>query len=91
MVHVASSQRSRGREAKDGRFDGVECDVVEVGPNYPSVVVVFILAHRGILVFCFSHINRTIGLLWECASLDPSPTPFTLGFHFCRVWVCFMS
>jgi hypothetical protein len=51
MVHVASSQRSRGREAKDGQFNGVRCVAVEVGPNYPSVVVVFILAHKGIQVF----------------------------------------
>jgi hypothetical protein len=48
-VHVASSLRSHGREAKDG---GIGCSAVEVGPNYPSVVV-FISTHRGILVFCF--------------------------------------
>jgi hypothetical protein len=42
IVHVVSSWRSRGREAKDDRFDGVGCDVVEVRPNYPSVVVVLI-------------------------------------------------
>jgi hypothetical protein len=36
---------------KDGRFDGVGYDVVEVGPNYPLLVVIFLLAHRGILVF----------------------------------------
>jgi hypothetical protein len=53
MVHMASSRRSRGREVKDGRFDGVACDAIEVRPNYHSVVVVFISAHRGILVFCF--------------------------------------
>jgi hypothetical protein len=34
MVHVASSRRSRGSEEKDGFFDGVECDAVEVKPNY---------------------------------------------------------
>jgi hypothetical protein len=50
---VASSRRSCGIEAKDGRFNGVGCGAVEVGPNYPSVVVVFILAHMGILVFGF--------------------------------------
>jgi hypothetical protein len=53
MVHVASSWRSRGREAKDGRFNCVECDAAEVRPNYPLVVVVFISAHGGILVFYF--------------------------------------
>jgi hypothetical protein len=35
VVHVASSQRSRGSEAKDSWFDGVGCGAVEVGPNYP--------------------------------------------------------
>jgi hypothetical protein len=33
VVYVASSRRSRGSEIKDGRFDDVGCDVVEVGPN----------------------------------------------------------
>jgi hypothetical protein len=54
MVHVASSQRSHGSEVKDGRFNGIGCSTVEVGPNYPSLVVIFLLAHRGILVFWFS-------------------------------------
>jgi hypothetical protein len=53
MVHVASSRRSRGREAKDSRFDSIGCGAVEVRPSYPSVVVAFILPHMGILVFCF--------------------------------------
>jgi hypothetical protein len=43
VVHVASSWRSRGSEAKDGRFDGVGCGVVKVGPNYPSLDVIFLL------------------------------------------------
>jgi hypothetical protein len=51
VVHVASSQRSHGSEVKDGRLDGVGCSVVEVGPNYPSLVIIFHLVHRGILVF----------------------------------------
>jgi hypothetical protein len=51
VVHVASSQRLRGSEAKDGRFDGVGCGVVEIGPNYHSLDVIFLLAHMGILVF----------------------------------------
>jgi hypothetical protein len=53
MVHIASSRRLHGREAKDDRFDGVGCDAVEIEPNYPLVVVVFISAHMSILVFCF--------------------------------------
>jgi hypothetical protein len=55
MVHVASSRRSCGSEAKDGRFDGVGCGAAKVGPNYPSLVIVFFLDHRGILVFCFCY------------------------------------
>jgi hypothetical protein len=51
VVHMTSSQRSRENEAKDGQFNDVECDVVEVGPNYHSLVVIFLLAHRSILVF----------------------------------------
>jgi hypothetical protein len=39
---------------KDGLFDGIGCGVVEVGPNYPSLDVILLLAHRGILVFWFS-------------------------------------
>jgi hypothetical protein len=50
MVHVASSQNG----TKDRRFDGVGCGAVEVRPIYPSLVVIFLLAHRGILVFWFS-------------------------------------
>jgi hypothetical protein len=53
MVHVASSQKSRGREVKDGRFDSNGCGTAKVRPNYPSMVVVFILAHKGIQIFCF--------------------------------------
>jgi hypothetical protein len=45
VVHVVSSRRSRGSEAKDGRFDGVGCDIVKVGPNYPSLDVIFLLSH----------------------------------------------
>jgi hypothetical protein len=51
MVHVASSWRSRGSEVKDGRFDGVGCGTVEVGPNYHSLDEILLLVHRGILVF----------------------------------------
>jgi hypothetical protein len=52
---MASSQRSRGSEAKDDQFDGVRCSAVDVGPNYPSLDVIFLLVHRGILVFCFHY------------------------------------
>jgi hypothetical protein len=54
MAHVASPRRSHGSEAKKGWFDGVGCGAVEVGPNYSSLVVIFLLAHMGILVFWFS-------------------------------------
>jgi hypothetical protein len=51
VEYVASSQRSHRSEAKDGRFDGVECGAIEVGPNYPSLDVIFLLAYMGTLVF----------------------------------------
>jgi hypothetical protein len=47
VVHVPSSRRSRGCEAKDSRFDGVGCDIVEVGSNYPSLDVIFLLSHKA--------------------------------------------
>jgi hypothetical protein len=53
VMHVASTWRSHGSEAKHGRFDNVGCGAVGVGPNYPSLDIIFLLAHRGILVFCF--------------------------------------
>jgi hypothetical protein len=55
MVYMASSRRSYGSEANDGRFDGIGCGVVEVRPNYPSLDVIFFLAYMGILVFCFHY------------------------------------
>jgi hypothetical protein len=55
VVHVASSWRLCENEAKDGRFDDIGCGAVEVGPNYPSLDVIFLLAHRGILVFYFHY------------------------------------
>jgi hypothetical protein len=48
MVHVASSQRSRGVEAEDGRVDATDC--IEL--FYPNFVVFIVLGPRGILVFC---------------------------------------
>jgi hypothetical protein len=53
VVHVTSSRRLRRSEAKDDRFDGIECGAVQVKPNYPYFVVIFFLPHRGILVFWF--------------------------------------
>jgi hypothetical protein len=53
VVHMTSSRRSHGSEAKDSQFDGVGCGAVEIGPNYYSLDVIFILHHRGILVFWF--------------------------------------
>jgi hypothetical protein len=55
VVHVASSWKSCVSEAKDDQFDGVGCSAVEVRPNYPSWVVIFLLAHKGILVFYFRY------------------------------------
>jgi hypothetical protein len=52
---VASLWKSHGSEANDGRFDDVGCGAVEVGSNYPSLDVIFLLAHRDILVFCFHY------------------------------------
>jgi hypothetical protein len=55
VVHLASPWRSHGSEAKDDWFDGVGCDTMDVGPNYSSLDVLFLLAHMGILVFCFHY------------------------------------
>jgi hypothetical protein len=55
---MASSWRSRGCKVKDGRFDGVTCGVVQVRQDYPLLDVIFLLAHRSILVISFP-INRT--------------------------------
>jgi hypothetical protein len=44
---MASSQRSRGSEAKDDRFDGIRCGAVKVGPNYPSLDVIFPFSPHG--------------------------------------------
>jgi hypothetical protein len=70
VVYVALSWRSRGSETKDGRFDDVGCSTVEVGSNYPSLDVIFLLAHKDILFFGFP-INRTPRVGGE-ASIQPS-------------------
>jgi hypothetical protein len=59
VVHVASSWRARGCEAKDDWFDCVGCGTMEVGPNYHLLDIIILLDHRGILVFSFL-INRTL-------------------------------
>jgi hypothetical protein len=55
VVHVTSTRSSRESEAKDDRFDGVGCGAVKIGPNYHSLDVIFLLAHRGILIFYFHY------------------------------------
>jgi hypothetical protein len=75
VVHVASSQRLHGSEAKDNRFEGVGCGAVEVGPNYPSLDVIFFLAHRGILVFCFHYKYDPKGWWRGKHSTIPLPPP----------------
>jgi hypothetical protein len=52
---VASSRMSRGSEGKNGRFNGVGCDVVKVGSNYSSLDAIFLLSHMDILVFYFHY------------------------------------
>jgi hypothetical protein len=48
VVHVASSRRSRGDEAEDGRVNVMGC----IRLLYPNFVILSILDPRGILVFC---------------------------------------
>jgi hypothetical protein len=54
VVHVASSRRSHGKEVKDGRFDGVGCGIVKVGPNYHSLDVIFLFGPHGHSSLLFS-------------------------------------
>jgi hypothetical protein len=51
VVHVASSQRSRGSEVEDGWSDGVGCGAVEVRQKYPSLDI--IAARRSEFSFQF--------------------------------------
>jgi hypothetical protein len=46
---------------------------------------------RAMICQLFGSTNRTPMVGGVGVSLDPSPTPFTLGFNFCYVWACFMS
>jgi hypothetical protein len=54
MVHVASSQRSHGDEAKDRRVVAMGC----IGLFYLNFVIFIVLCHKSSLVISFS-INRT--------------------------------
>jgi hypothetical protein len=47
MVHMASSRRSHGVEAKDGRVDAMSC----IRLFYPNFAAFTELGPRGILVF----------------------------------------
>jgi hypothetical protein len=60
MVHVASSQRSRGVEAKDGRVDATGC----IRLFYPNFAVFIVLGHMDSLVISFN-INRTPRVVGE--------------------------
>ncbi len=66
MVHVTSSQRSRGDKAKDGRVDAMGC----IGLFYPNFIVFIVLDHKDSLVISFL-INRTPRVGGE-ASIQPS-------------------
>jgi hypothetical protein len=55
VVNVASSRMSYRSKAKDGRLDGIGCSTVKVGPNYPLLDIIFLLAHMSILVFYFHY------------------------------------
>jgi hypothetical protein len=54
MVHVASSRRSCGYEAEDGRVDATDC----IRLFYPNFVIFIVLCHKGSLVISFP-INMT--------------------------------
>jgi hypothetical protein len=54
MVHVASSRRSRGDEAEDGRVDAMS----RIELFYPNFTVFIVLDHKDSLVISFL-INRT--------------------------------
>jgi hypothetical protein len=71
MVHVASSRRSHGDEAKDRWVDAMGC----IRLFYPNFVVFIILGHKGSLVISFP-INRIpwVGVEDQAFS-HPPPTP----------------
>jgi hypothetical protein len=54
VLHVASSQRSRGDEAEDQWVYATGC----IGLFYPNFVIFVVLGHHGSLVISFP-MNRT--------------------------------
>jgi hypothetical protein len=65
MVHVASSQRSHGDEAKDERIDATGC----IRLFYPKFVIFVVLGHKGSLLISFS-INKTSRAGGEVSTLS---------------------
>jgi hypothetical protein len=57
MVHMASSWRSRGDEAKDGRIDATGC----IRLFYPNFAVFVVLGHKGNLIISFPIYSSTRG------------------------------
>jgi hypothetical protein len=55
MVHMASSRRSCGDEAKDGRVNAMGC----IRLFYPNFAIFFVLVHKDTLVISFP-INSTL-------------------------------
>jgi hypothetical protein len=49
MMHMASSWRSHGDEAKDGRVDATGC----IRLFYPNFAIFIVLGHKGSLVISF--------------------------------------
>jgi hypothetical protein len=49
IVHMASSWRSHGDEAKDGRVDATGC----IGLFYPNFAIFIVFGHKGSLVIHF--------------------------------------
>jgi hypothetical protein len=84
MVHVASSRRSCGDEAKDGRVYAMGC----IRLFYPNFAVFIVLGHKGSLVISFSKnmIPRADGEV----SIQPSFSHSLAIVSFSEVWVCFM-
>jgi hypothetical protein len=71
MGHVASSRRSRGDEAEDGRVIAMGC----IRLFYPNFAISVVLGHKGSLVINFS-INRSPSIGGEDQVFShPSPAP----------------
>jgi hypothetical protein len=84
MVHVASSQRSRGDEVEDGRTDVRGCNRL----FFPNFAILVVLGHKGSLVISFP-INRTPRAGGE-ANIQPFLSHPLDIVAFLEVWVCFM-